>query len=935
MSGNTDVHSDLQAASQSWFDFDWKSKYEQYEINIQQRKEAKEQSVLARKSLGETTKRFKRSAKQSEQTVSQIVNDGSANVDSINAMVKSVETLAKESRGTIKKYQEEVDNLTRRCKSSESNYNTVCSSLFKNSHGKDNAVRMDPGVILATALEQLRVQQAQISQLVKSTQLMNNEIHTCEKENKQLKDSLAKEKAKVAELLSENQSTTGLSSSSGAGGVTSSSSTGGGLGKQAKEELVQLRQEVAEYEVEFRSLKNQDITIRKLEGKIVEMQTLGENEMKTQIEKVQQELSETEGRRAEEALEREAAAERKVQTLELQLKAERAGNEAAQSHLLEADDTAGEREAAWDAQRQILIDDTERLRLSLHQASRERDELRMHVATFEGGGISSAPSSGNGITSASFDPLNSAGARSTADRNADFTAERKAYEAEVEDLSYTAAALREDLRAKEEAIVEEREKFQTQIATLEFAESNSKLSIKSLQTQISLAPSPSLVESMKHELRILKRLEYNATEDDSDDDTDAEHSDNPEMTGGSKNLHSKNMNEDKGLEAILVAKLRRSESQLVKERSHNSEKVKECEQLRNEVQYATKAKNEAEKLVESLEKDLEIAITAHPSSPRGKKKQLQNYPNAALLSNMGENPGTLQSIMDPASTPSKESSQQGGGVSRDTDNITASQTDIEKGSATNSTTVSVMERMEDDHSVATIIMAQRDRLRIRCETLEAERDSFKHELQSQVQASESLNADNTKLYEKVRYLQNFNNKRGSGSHGGRMSSGPSSGGGGVSRSRRGTGGGGWNDRDLDLEALEERYEASVDPFKQFSRSERRRKLDEMPPMEKMVYIVAKTTLGTKGMRTALFTYVLSLHFLVFVTTYHWSTADDCSSAMMLKNEQLSHLPPIVISKENDIQEGILMKHPDGNNDVGDNFNVGGIGELNPEGNVLN
>jgi homeobox protein cut-like len=128
---------------------------------------------------------------------------------------------------------------------------------------------------------------------------------------------------------------------------------------------------------------------------------------------------------------------------------------------------------------------------------------------------------------------------------------------------------------------------------------------------------------------------------------------------------------------------------------------------------------------------------------------------------------------------------------------------------------------DDDHSVATIVMAQRDRLRARCEALEAERDSFKRELQGQVGASESLKADNTKLYEKVRYLQNYNK-------------GPSNRG----AYNRTSGG----DRDLDLEALEQRYEASVDPFRQFSKSERQRKLNDMSPMERTVFIVAKTVL---------------------------------------------------------------------------------------------
>ena len=145
-----------------------------------------------------------------------------------------------------------------------------------------------------------------------------------------------------------------------------------------------MRREVAEYEVEFRSLKNQDITIRKLEAKITELQTVGEEELKKQLEKAQQDLAETEGRRAAEALEREAAMERKVQSLELELKAERAGREATQAHLLETDEVAGEREAAWEAQRRILVDDSERLRATLHEATRERDALRLRVAALEG-----------------------------------------------------------------------------------------------------------------------------------------------------------------------------------------------------------------------------------------------------------------------------------------------------------------------------------------------------------------------------------------------------------------------------------------------------------------------------------------------------------------------------------------------------------------------
>lgn len=47
-------------------------------------------------------------------------------------------------------------------------------------------------------------------------------------------------------------------------------------------------------------------------------------------------------------------------------------------------------------------------------------------------------------------------------------------------------------------------------------------------------------------------------------------------------------------------------------------------------------------------------------------------------------------------------------------------------------------------------------------------------------------------------------------------------------------------------------------------------------------------LATREMRTALFFYVVVLHFLVFATTYHWSHADQCSAVDF---DHLAHLPP--------------------------------------------
>jgi homeobox protein cut-like len=340
--------------------------------------------------------------------------------------------------------------------------------------------------------------------------------------------------------------------------------------------------------------------------------------------------------------------------------------------------------------------------------------------------------------------------------------------------------LREEIRSKELQFSSEKQELQSKIEGLEqeIAALNSNLT--SLEAQVATAPSQALVESMKRELRILKRLEYNA--DDVDTELD------PEIAGGSNA-------DEKDLESVLVAKLRKAESDLVMERNSKSDLLSTIESLKGALSASEKSKQEAEKLVASLEKDLERAIAAQTAEHSNK-----NASHVPVV--IQENPDMLQHVLDPSiPAPSNVST------------ITAP-------------AMPTTENAMDDHSVATIVMAQRDRLRARCEALEAERDSFKRELQGQVLAAETLKADNTKLYEKVRYLQSYN--------AGGMNAGA-----GNAAYRRNVG---MLDRDLDLEALEQRYEASVDPFKQFSKAERARKLGEMSPMERTVFVIAKTVL---------------------------------------------------------------------------------------------
>ena len=361
--------------------------------------------------------------------------------------------------------------------------------------------------------------------------------------------------------------------------------------------------------------------------------------------------------------------------------------------------------------------------------------------------------------------------------------------------------------------------MQKNIESLELERRNIAVKLADLQVERQEAPSAEIVENMKRELRILKKLEYNVTDNDSHD------------PGRTRKSNYTETSEEETLETVLIAKLRKMEGELLKERRETIDCVEKCKGLESNIFSLKQAKNDADALVTRLENDLDKAITSPLTS---------STHNSAFLINTQADPETLQSILDPSSLAPESS---------------PNQSSISKVSP-------VIDKKSDDHSVATIVMAQRDRLRARCDTLESERDNFKQELQVQVSSADTLKSDNTKLYEKVRYLQNYNKNH---------SNGQSSIAGVYLRNKVAIA-----DHDLDLEAMDQRYETSVDPFRQFSRAERQRKFKEMSPMEQVVFIVAKTVLGSKETRNFLFFYVLGMHLLVFTTTYHWSHEKGCN-----------------------------------------------------------
>lgn len=858
------------ASFDAWKNLSWKSLVDQMNETMNQMKPAREQSLTARKNLAESTKQLKKLVKVCEQ-------------QSVNA---DANQLAKESKNTVKSYQEEIDNLTKRCKVSEQAYQTITFMLNE---------LPDPMILLNT-IQQLQDENQKLHSLNKKIEIdYDNEFNKRDNDFKKLELDYKKLENDNKKLTNEmkNMVTKNNKRDSNMTSIT----------KDEYEELFKLRNEVIQYEMELRTLKNQDITVRKLEAKIEELQTTGAEILNSSIEQVKNELSNEYEIRINELYEQIKYNEIQIQNLQYQLNIEKTGNSTFQNLLLQNNDAAQNLETTFNIQKNILLNDNQRLREDYTILNKQYNDMLLKVAFYENnnnttkgknnqqdmafsGSInvnaSGANIDANSISSSSYNnptapvsssfilkspPISGVGLPSSTASKQDLLLERNAYEAEVAELSETNSLLREELRIRDEKIMQIKNDYDSKIIELEDNLTNMKKTIATLESQLASAPSHTLVSSMKRELRILKRLEYNAHPEMTGDPYNDDHTHDIMGTDTNNNDGNTTTGTDDGLESVLIAKLRRTESELITERTAKNELLQAIDQLNQQLNLTLKAKDDVDQLVISLEKDLERAINTTSVSDTTNNTMKVNSSFSGTTDNDViipiENPNTLQSILDPDNpTPSSE-----------LDAILQHQSQQKQTAVDN-------DHNNNEHSVATIIMAQRDRLRSRCEVLEAERDSFKRELQLQVQMTESYKSDNTKLYEKVRYLQNYNQSCSNinNNNGRRL------------LHNRGNNNDG-NIRDLDLEALEQRYEASVDPFKQFNKAERQRKLNEMSSMERTVFIVAKTVLSTKEMRTGLFVYVVTLHFLVFMTTYHWSHyGGDCSSHFN-NLEHMAHLPP--------------------------------------------
>lgn len=160
---------------------------------------------------------------------------------------------------------------------------------------------------------------------------------------------------------------------------------------------------------------------------------------------------------------------------------------------------------------------------------------------------------------------------------------------------------------------------------------------------------------------------------------------------------------------------------------------------------------------------------------------------------------------------------------------------------------------EEQNSMLQVICSQRDRFRQRLRETEEELRHFQDKNKALAAELEKSKADNVKLYEKIRYIQDYTQDRV------------------FSRGLKKRGDDVETGFGSDVETKYKKiYEEDINPFTAFSKKEKERRYKELGIRDKITLTSGRFLLGNKYARTFIFFYSIGLHLLVFTSLYRMS-----------------------------------------------------------------
>ena len=263
---------------------------------------------------------------------------------------------------------------------------------------------------------------------------------------------------------------------------------------ELSEEVTRLKAELAEYETEFSSLKNQDITIRQLEERLRGFEDDVEQQVADAIAEREQELRASLDRELEAARLREVEREKALASAQQEVADAHRSTDDAQSQLLELRERYDEDTAAFRAEIEVLAQESDRANGRVLSLTKELQRLR--------DGEASQRSSEAGDVSSHVETT------------------KRLLEAEAE-AARQRTAMKELTQQWEAAMGSQQQQHEEAMAQLMEEVAARKAEVAQLHEELESRTPETDVAALRRKVANLEALHFNVERDDDDDDGDA------------------------------------------------------------------------------------------------------------------------------------------------------------------------------------------------------------------------------------------------------------------------------------------------------------------------------------------------------------------------------------------------------------------------------
>ncbi|GAA5824549.1 hypothetical protein JCM11251_000470 [Rhodosporidiobolus azoricus] len=560
---------------------------------------------------------------------------------------------------------------------------------------------------------------------------------------------------------------------------------------RSREENAQLKQQLVDSQQGEKEKRKLQEKVEKLEGRMEDM-------IQEKVAAKEAELHATYDERLRNYDEREQDLQRQVTVARSQLRELRTTADTSQARLFDHSQRQDQETLARLAEADQITEDLERANARVAEVERRNEKLRAEIEAVRSGSES--------------------------------TARVESLESQISDLQNEASRLLRALDTQKESFEKERDELTKRVEVMEKDVQESTREVEGLKEKLKGYAD---YDEIKREVEIMKYVEFAGLDLDEVPSASGSTVADLEVHMPDPNADKANQNRGKPLENLLMAKNRKLQDEVTALRVAHDELSLAHQAIFSDFEALNTRFEEQRQLNDRLENDLlriNESKSPHPRSGDG------------TATTGGGSSAAREDPLSGLGVGKKAQAGQAGGEGEAVAGEGAS-----AGAAQGKPSVA-------EASILPIITSQRDRFRQRNGELEEElRRQFNtiSELRGEIK---TLQTDNLKMYEKVRYLQSYRDD--AGGMAARQQAG-------FSNIVRG---------DEELGTYKNKYEEQMNPFEAFRGRERGRAHQRLNPLEKLLLSLSNVVLSNRLSRNLFVVYAFGLHFFVLSTLYSYTSA---------------------------------------------------------------